>query len=605
MSDGAGDSMTDSTLRYRLDLARPGHEVGVTATFPKPPVQDGVVRLYMPRWAPGSYLIREFARLVDWMEAEQDGRPIPVVKDGPDGWRAEGMTEGGPLVLRYGLYAHELTVRTNYLGEDRALLCGAATYVVPVGCEGRPARVEIEVPAHWPAAECPLPMEGNEHAACDYDELVDAPIAAGPCRIETFTARGVPHRIAVYGAGDTDPAVLASDAQAIAEAAADIFGGEIPSREYLFLIELGCGGGLEHADSSVCGFPTLAFATEAERRRSLSLVAHEYFHLWNIKRIRPQGLGPFDYRREAHVPHLWVAEGITSYYQHVICLRADLISPGRFLATWAAYVHEAEAAPGQRYQSLRASSHDAWIKYYRQHENSSNVQVSYYGKGALAGLVLDLEIRRRTKGERSLDDVFRALWARFRETGDAYDDVQLRDAFAEAAGSRMDEAIDEVAERAQAVDVEKALRSVGLALVRRPAARGGFLGMFVRRTEGRVVIDRVLRDGPAWSARLAPGEEIVGLDGWRVDEPDLRARMDASRPGQAVTLTTSLAGRLREVRVELKSKPSQDYRIQKLRHADAGARAMLTSWIGTEWDGLEPLDEIHEELRPGRGPRPV
>lgn len=596
-----------STLphHYHVDLSQPGHEVHVRATFPEPPLSGGCVRLYMPRWAPGSYLIREFARHVDWIEATQGGKALPVIKDATDGWRVEGCIEGQALELRYGLYAHELTVRTNYLGEDRALLCGAATYIVPEGGESRAARVEIRVPTSWPQALCPLAREGALFVARDFDELVDAPIAAGPHSHATFEAGGVPHRVAVFGRGDTDANELAAEARAIATAAADIFGGRVPCREYLLLVQLGLGGGLEHADSSVCGFPTLAMASEAERLRCLALVAHEYFHLWNIKRIRPRGLGPFDYRREVHVPHLWVAEGFTSYYQHVLCLRAGIQTPASFLSTWAAHVHDAEAFPGQRFQSLCASSHDAWTKYYRPHENSANVQVSYYGKGAIAGLVLDLEIRVRTSGTRCLDDVFRALWRRWQETGEGYDEAQLRDAFAEAAGGRLDDVLDEVAGKAGALDVDARLRSVGLGLLRRPGAKGGFLGAYLKRQDGRIIVDRVLREGPAWSARIAPGEEIVGLDGWRVDEGELRARLDAAEPGQSLTLTTSLAGRLREVSVELGPRRSQDYRVHVLTSCSDAGRAALRSWLGVSWEDLRPLDEIHQELRPGRGPRPV
>lgn len=597
--------MKTERIRYRIDLTQPGHEVHVTATFPKAVVRDGCVRAYMPRWAPGSYLIREFARMVDWIRAEQGGEELAVVKETTDGWRIDGCREGVPLTVTYGLYAHELTVRTNYLGEDRALLCGAATYIVPEGAESAPMSVEVEVPAAWPPAECPLPREGRAFIARDFDELVDSPIAAGPCQIATFEACGVPHRVAVFGHGDTDASALADDAKAIAEAAAAMFGGTIPCREYLLIIQQGLGGGLEHADSSVCGFPVMAFASDAEARRCLSLVAHEYFHLWNIKRIRPRGLGPFDYRREVHVPHLWVAEGLTSYYEKMLCLRAGLMTPARFLSTWAAHVHEAEAHPGQRFQSLCASSHDAWTKYYRQHENSPNTQVSYYGKGALAGVVLDLEIRARTGGERSLDDAFRALWKHQSETGEPYDEARLRDALADAAGSRLDDVVEEVAHRPEPLDVDARLASVGLELRRRPGARGGFLGVNLRRSDGRVIVDRVLREGPAHAARIAPGEEIVALDGWRVDEGDLRARLDAREPGEQVALTTSLAGRLRDVRVTLGAKPSQDYRIVKRPSCTAKGRAALESWLGVSWSSLTPLDEIHEELRAGRGPRPA
>ncbi len=601
MTPDQGASSGDR-LSYTVDLTQPGHEVLVSAAFPLS--AEGDVELYMPRWAPGSYLIREFARMVNSIAAEQDGRPLSIEKTSTDGWTVRSARPG-ELVIRYALHAHELTVRTNYLGPDRALLAGAATYIVPAGSESSAARVRVVVPPDWPAAACPLAQQDGWFLARDFDALVDAPIAAGPCRSAEFTLHGVPHRVLVHGQGDTDPARLADACRRIATAAASLFGDSIPCASYLFFIQIDCGGGLEHADSSVCGFPALTFSRPAEARRALSLVAHEYFHLWNIKRIRPRGLGPFDYRREAHVPHLWVAEGFTSYYQHLLCLRAGLITPGRFLATMAAHLFEAEATTGQRFQSLRDSSHDAWTKYYRPHENSSNVQVSYYGKGALAGMVLDLEIRRRTGGERGLDDAFRELWRMYRETGAGFDDAMLRDALATAAGERLDDVVDEVAMRAEILDAGSRLRAAGLDLVRRPGPPGGFLGIVPRAQDGALIVDRVLRDGPAWHARLSPGEEIVALDGWRVNEQRLRARLDAMAPGDRVELTSVLAGRLRTSEVRLAARPSQDYRVHKARTATAAERQVARAWLGVSWEALEPLDEIHEELRAGRGPRPA
>ena len=374
---------TRQPVRYVVDLSRPGHEIVVTATFPHPGPSGGTVHVFMPRWAPGSYLVREFARHVEWIRARQGAVELPVRKSATDEWRIETRDDSA-LIVEYGLYAHEMTVRTNYLATDRALIAGAATFLRPTEGDIGPLRVKIRQPEGWPLPECALPVEGGAFVAADFDELIDSPIAAGPRTVASFDVKGVPHRIAVYGQGDSDAEGLVEDVRATCEAASDVFG-DIPCSSYLFIIELGCGGGLEHAASSVCGIPVVARATDADWRRSLSLVAHEYFHLWNVKRIRPAALGPFDYRREAHTPHLWVAEGLTSYYQHVIGLRAGLLSAERFLTIMAAHVLDLESTPGRLVQSLEESSHDAWIKYYRPHENTPNSTVSYYGKGAVAG----------------------------------------------------------------------------------------------------------------------------------------------------------------------------------------------------------------------------
>lgn len=588
-------------IRYVVDLSRPGHEIVVRVTFEPTLEVDGSVRVFMPRWAPGSYLLREFARHVDWIRASQAGSPLEVTKTSTDEWSISGC-DASPLTLEYGLYAHELTVRTNYLAVDRALISGAATFLRPVQGELGPLRVEVLQPTAWPAPECALPKDDGAFVARDFDELVDSPIAAGPCSIAEFELKGVPHRIAVYGLGDKNADLLLEEVRATCAAAIDIFA-EIPCERYLFIIEIGCGGGLEHANSSVCGIPVLAHGSGPEWRRHLSLIAHEYFHLWNVKRIRPAALGPFDYRREAHTPHLWVAEGLTSYYQHLIGLRAGILGPERFLTIMAAHVLDLERMPGRLMQSLEESSHDAWIKYYRPHEGSSNTTVSYYGKGAVAGLVLDLEIRKRSKGERSLDDAFRILHAQWKARPDqGYTDAELRDALSQAAGSRMDDAIDEVARARGELDVDSRIEAAGLELTRRPGSIGAWLGVTLRDAGGRTFIDRVVREGPAWSAGLGPGEEVIAVDQMRVDGSDVRRYLDARRPGDEAIVTAALWGRLREVRLTTGARPSTDYRFRKADRASAAAKAVAQLWLGRAWADLTPLDEPQEEqvARPTR-----
>jgi predicted metalloprotease with PDZ domain len=590
-------------LRYRLDLTGHGHEVAVTLVVPREGTDAGRLRLYLPRWAPGSYLVREFARHVDWISASQGGRELAIRKSGTDEWTID-EAGGGDLAVRYGLYARELTVRTNYLDHERALIAGAATFLVPEGCEARDFELEVIQPDAWPEPQCALPSRDGIFLARGYDDLIDAPLAAGPCTVADFDVRGVPHRVAVYGRGDADAQGLAGPLRALCEAAAGVFGGDVPCERYLFIVEIGCAGGLEHADSSVCGFPVVSLTPDAEKRANLSLVAHEYFHLWNVKRIRPAALGPFDYRREALTPHLWVAEGLTSYYQYLLLQRAGILSPERLLAVYAGHVLELESTPGRLVQTLEESSHDAWIKFYRPHENTPNTTVSYYGKGAVVGLVLDLEIRARTAGRRSLDDVMRELWSGWKRRPErGFTDDELRAAFAAAAGSSMDAAIDECVRTRGELDVDSRLAAAGLELVRRKPREGGSLGVAFRRSEGRLLVERVVRDGPAAIAGLSPGEELIAIDGFRVDESEARALLDRSRPGQRVALTTTHWSRLREVEVTLGERPSSDYRMRKRRDAGEAERRVLKAWLGKTFEELDPLDEPHEERRAARGPR--
>lgn len=592
-------------LHYAIDLSRPGHEVAVTLTIPDPQAMPGPLRLYMPSWAPGSYLIREFGRLVERFAATQEGRAVPWHASAEDEWTVEPASSA-PLEVEYTLYAHELTVRTNYLGPERALLCGSATFLVPEGREHGAFTFEVRQPAGWPEVQCALPERDGRFEAASYDELVDAPVAAGPCQVADFDVHGVPHRIAVYGPGVVDMTRLTRETEEICAAAAGVLDGRIPCSRYLFIIELGASGGLEHANSSVCGFPAIPFASEAAARREMSLVAHEYFHLWNIKRIRPQALGPFDYRRENFTPHLWVAEGLTSYYQHVIPRRAGHFGPARWLAIMAAYLVDLERTPGRHLQSAEESSHHAWVKFYRQGENARNSQVSYYGKGAVIGLALDLDIVHASGGRATLDDVFRALWTLHLERPErGFTDGELRDAIATAAGRRLDESVDELARGRSGVDLDARLERVGLSLERVSRRGGGWLGLTLRKDGGRALIDRVQRDSPAWEAGLAPSEEVVGINGFRCDEGDLADHLDLASAGEAVTLTTALYGRLREVRATVAARPSVDFRFRKLARATPEAKARFASWLGIAWDAFEPLDEKPEEQRSGRAPREV
>lgn len=589
-----------AVVDLRVDLTGPGNELRVTTRVERP--GSGPVRVTMPRWTPGSYLLREFARHVEAVTARRGGSPVGVHVTGVDEWTVDPGE--GDLELTHVLHANDLSVRTNYRSDQRALVCWAATALVPEGRESGPFRVTVEQPAHWPEPQCALPLVDGRHVASDLDALVDAPLAAGPCRLADFEVAGVPHRIALYGEGDCDLETLVPDVQATCEAAAAVFGGGVPSDRYLFIFELGCGGGLEHASSSVCGFPVPGFATEAERRRRLALVAHEYFHVWNVKRIRPEALGPFDYRAEVLTPHLWVAEGLTNYYEHRLGLDAGLVSPGRYLNILAWYLADWEQTPGKDVQSLEDSSRCAWIKLYRPTENTRNSQVSYYSVGALVGLVLDLEIRLRTAGERSLDDAFRSLWRLHLSRPErGFSDDELRAALAEAAGESLAEVLDECVRQPGAMDVVGRLEAAGLTVERLPREeQPAWIGVELETSGARTVFRRIVRDGPAWRAGVLPGEELLAIDGFRVGD-DPAPWLKRRQPGESVRLTTVLEGRLRDVSVTLDATPSLDLRLRKAERVDGRGAAALSSWLGVAREELELLDEAPEDQRPLRKER--
>ena len=371
--------------------------------------------LVMPVWTPGSYLIREFERHVQDFAADADGRALDWTKVNKNTWRVK---TGGARQWRatYRVYANELTVRTSELNSDHAFWNNATLLMYPAGYLNAPSTLRVVPdPAGRSPPACPqVPGQPNTFRAENFDVLYDSPVEVSNFKELDFQVRGVPHRIVIDGEGNYDPERLRADVQKIVEAETAMFGG-IPYHDYTFILHLrsNTGGGLEHLNSTALGFRRFNFSTEKNYRSFLALVAHEFFHLWNVKRIRPDALGPFDYTKENYTRLLWVAEGITEYYGHLMVRRAGLISDQVYLDHLAQQIQDFQETPGRQVMSAEEASFDSWIKFYRPDENSVNSQISYYDKGELLGLLLDLDIRRRTNNAKSLDDVMRYLYTEF------------------------------------------------------------------------------------------------------------------------------------------------------------------------------------------------
>src|SRR5687768_5243632 len=389
--------------------------------------------LVMPVWTPGSYLVREFERHVqDFAATDATGQQLKWEKINKNTWRVV-TNRSRDWRATYKVYANELSVRTSELNSSHAYWNNANLLMYLEGFLTSPSTVRVVAPDVWKVATgLPgVPGQRNTFRAENFDVLYDSPFEVSNFKSILFNVKGVPHRIVIDGEGNYDPERMRRDVQKIVETQIELMGGEIPYRDYTFILHLrpNASGGLEHANSTSLGYSPFGFtalpgdrATSAspnapqqtpEYRGFLSLVSHEFFHVWNVKRIRPDALGPFDYTKENYTKLLWVAEGITSYYENLILRRAGLITDKEFLSAFAASVQSFQRRPGRREMSAEEASYETWIKYYRQDENSVNSQVDYYDKGAILGLLLDLEIRRLSKGTKSLDDVMRHLYTEF------------------------------------------------------------------------------------------------------------------------------------------------------------------------------------------------
>jgi len=592
--------MTMSDLRYAVRLDAPGHHLAeIELRFPvdAAPVDAGVVELAMPAWCPGSYLIRDYARFVrDLVVQGDDGAPRTATKRDKSTWSvdARGARE---LRVRYAVYGHDLTVRTNHIDADHAFLHGPATFLYPTHLRAAPIELALAVPDGWTvttAMACQAGASGAHRlTAADIDELYDQPIHVGRAVRTLAVPAAVPVVLAIWGerapGGSYDEARLAADLGAIVDDHVARFGAA-PFAHYTFLVMLAHDsyGGLEHRASSVNLYHPYFAASRKHYEGLLELLSHELFHAWNGKRIAPRPLLELDYAREAYTPCLWLMEGLTSYYDRFTLRTSKRITARSFLDKvldeWARLM----ATPGRRRQSLEAASFDAWIKLYRPDESNLNTSVSYYLKGGLVMLALDLQIRRRTEGARSLDDVLRLLWLRHGATGEPHPD-ELQPMFEEAVGVSLAEVFDRQIRGTDDPDLAGELRHVGLEL--RASAdpaqiADGASAVWLGATLSGGKVTAVFDDTPAQAAGLSPGDEIIALDGFRVTgEAEVRALAAALRPGDRVELAVFRRARLLRLALRLAAAPATRYEIIGL--ADTGgAAARYLAWLGEPHPGI-------------------
>lgn len=582
--------MSGPRIAYALAMSRPHthlFEVTITIDGWSEPRLD----LVMPSWTPGSYLIRDYARHVQDFAVTSDGHPARWEKTAKDAWHVETPLAGRVRVT-YRVYAHDLTVRTCHLDGTHGFANGAAVFMFVSGRNNEPVTLEVAVPQRWQVATGLEPLGGGNgiyrFRARDYDELVDGPVECGTHRVLEFEVDGVPHRIALWGRGNEDEARVTEDTRAIVRAQTEFFGG-VPYKRYTFIVHLAAGrGGLEHRNSAVFLVDRFGFRPRAAYERFLELVSHEFFHVWNVKRIRPKALGPFDYRRENHTRQLWTMEGVTSYYEKRFIAAAGLYSKERFLERVAEEIAGLQAQPGRGLQSLEQSSFDAWIKFYRPDENTANTGISYYQKGALVALMLDLEIRALTSRAKCLDDVVKHLAhaATLDDAGFAEPDGYL--SAVETVAGDHEGAFKRFFERfvsgTAELDYDRALGHAGLALswTRADAKEGdrpGWLGASTR-TEGRaLVVASVRSDGPAEAAGLYAGDELLAIDGARVDAVRLSARLAERPAGMTVRATVFRRDELLEIPVTLGEPPTESAAIVPIEGATPEQAALREAWL--------------------------
>lgn len=520
-------------VRYRVDLVDRLHHI-VRATLEVPDDLLGQqLRIVLPTWTPGSYVIRNYVHDVQDAWATAAGDPVSLIPDGHTAWLLEAPATG-PVEVTLEIYANDLTVRTNHVDDHHAQIIPPATFPWIEGAADRPHEVTFDTDETvWSM----LPTDGNSHRAENHLHLVDSAFDVGDHPSTAWTSAGVEHRFAWTGrAGRPDLPQLADEFQRITDAAIELFGGDLPTDRYTFLCgawDAG-GGGLEHRDGSTLVIPAHSVGDADGRARLASLIAHEYLHLWNVKRLTPAALVDPDLERPAHTESLWVAEGWTSYYDELLPLRAGVWTHDRWANALSEAVDAVVERPGRLRQTLREASHQAWVKHYVRDHNSINAGTDYYRHGALVAFALDMHIRSLRPGQ-CLDDALRLLWERHGRSDDGYTEDDVEAAVAQAAGEDLGWFFDRFVGGHELPDIDTAIEVIGLERSADNQQRPPSLGIRTGEAAVGVRIEAVLRDGPAWHGGVSGDDVLLAIDGHRVSTTNLDAVLATSSVGDLVT----------------------------------------------------------------------
>lgn len=549
--------MKTTPIRYSVHPVNPAahrFEVTCTVEMPDPAGQ----RFALPAWIPGSYLIRDFARNITAIRAEAGGKAVRLHKIDKHTWEAAPLKHTAPLTVSCEVYAWDLSVRGAHLDEIHAFFNGTSVFLSVLGQEESPCLVDLQPPdgrqfKDWRIATALEPARGEKrcakshgfglYRAASYDELIDHPVEMGRFSLASFEACGVVHEIAITGQHDCDMDRLTADLKRVCEWQIRFFGEPAPMPHYTFLVTaVGEGyGGLEHRASTalLCSRNDLPYKGMTEMtegyRTFLGLCSHEYFHTWNVKRIKPAAFTPYNLTRENHTTLLWAFEGITSYYDDLALLRSGVIELKDWLELTAKAINAVQRTPGRLKQSLAESSFDAWTKFYRPDENTPNAVVSYYAKGALAALALDLTLRHQTKGRTSLDDVMLALWQRHGQTGVGVGEDDVQAIAEELSGLNLKRFFADTVFGTGELPLKKLLAQVDIKL-KWETAKIPSLGIKTSGEGSDVKLATVYDGGAAQAAGLSAGDLLIAIDGLRVTPASLDKQLARRQPGETLKI---------------------------------------------------------------------
>lgn len=583
-----------SPARAKAKAAPAGPTVHFTVSMPEPASHNFRVEmevtgvdescvLAFPAWTPGSYKIREFGKNVNAFKAAD----AEVELLDKQRYRFRGIRRGR-LIAGFDYYADELSVRTPHLDDTHGFFLGTNLFPYLEDVNGMPAKcaytVTIKPYKGWQVATSLPKVRGkaNTFRADEYDVLGDTPFEIGTHTVKSFTVDGVKHDVAFYGYGNYDEERIVRDTEKIVKTQAKNFGG-LPYDYYLFIHHFtpDSGGGLEHLNSCVCAWPSWKFKKEDDYQKFIRLVSHEFFHVWNVKRIRPEILGPFDYSEEQHTKALWVMEGMTQYYERLWCARAGVTKEEDVLQAYADTIDREDNRPGRKVMSLETSSWMAWTKLYHADANFLNTGVSYYSRGAQIGLLLDAKIRKVTDGKRSLDDVMKLAFKRYGWPKKGFPERGFEKLCEDVAGRKLTTFWNNHVRGTKELNYAEFLSVYGLKFERTEKGDAPWLGLMTGKKDGTFQVTAVHGEGPAIRAGIQPRDEILALNGHKVDADSFEDRAGELKPGETATLAVFRRERLVESKLQVGSKPKGKLKLVKRPSPTAAQRRNYRKWISS------------------------
>jgi predicted metalloprotease with PDZ domain len=580
-------------------------------------ITQPTIELVLPSWVPGSYWIQNQARFLRRLTARepQRGTDLPIDRVDKARWKipSEGISA---IDVQFQVYGHDMRTEAVDVTSEHLFLNGGLCFPFVAGHVNLASEVVLHLPSGWKVFTELREVDKTppRYRAENYDLLVDSPVDCGTPVELTAHARGIPHRIVLCGhGGNYEAHRLEADVGKVAEAAMRLFE-DRPLAHYTFFLHLNDvpDGGLEHLTSASCVIQPTAFKPESSYLRLLALLSHEYFHLFNVKRIRPQVLGPFDYTQENYTRLLWLMEGTTDYYGGLLLRRAGLATLKRYLEKLAEHVQEYLVTPGRSQVTLEEASFQSWIDHYLPFEDSRNQSINYYLKGALVSMCLDFEVRQRSDNRRSLDDVMRFLWTQYGKAGRGIGEDEVPAIVEKATGIQLDEFFRRYVSGTEEIDFARSFRSAGLkfeAKEKKPEpdedGEPGYLGIEIANQDQRVRVKVVLDGSPARRAGLSPRDEIIALNGIRITFSEFEKALRRYPPGSTVEISLFRRGWLTTVSVVTGKPPPEKYLLTPLENPSPLEKAIYESWLEANWEppkkteeGSQPEPGFPETVRP-------